>query len=134
VKKLIIILIAIVSHTYACELAEVVGDKPGWQKFSETSVNFKSDKDVIEVLGADKFQLLMIKVTQGAINLESLEIYYADGTREDIEVKSHLKENEESRVIHLKGSGQEMKKIVFIYHTLDGSSSDQAHLELYGMK
>lgn len=121
-------------NSYAQKPEVILNDKEGWHKISETTVNFKSDKDEILVMGADKFKSLKFKVTQGAIDLQDLEVYYAEGDKEDIQVRTPIKENSESRVIDLKGSERELKKVVFIYRTLKGSSTDKAHVELFGLK
>ena len=134
-KKLIMILLVVAgTQVFAQKPAVVVSDKAGWMKISEVSVNFETDKDEIVVLGADRFKSLKFKVTQGAIDLHDLEVYYSDGTKEDIKVRTPIMENAESKVIDLKGSSSELKKVVFVYHTVKGSSSDKAHVELYGMK
>lgn len=133
-KLIVIIMVVMASQAYAQKPALIVSDKDGWMKISEVSVNFKTDKDEIVVLGADKFKSLKFKVTQGAIDLHDLEVYYSDGTKEDIQVRTPIVENQESKVIDLKGKEQELKKVVFVYHTLKDSSSDKAHVELYGLK
>jgi hypothetical protein len=126
--------VTLMGAAYAQKPAVMVSDKDGWHKISETSVNFKTDRDEIVVMGADKFKALKFKVTQGAIDLQDLEVIYSEGDKEDIQVRTPIAEGGESRVIDLKGYERELKKVVFVYKTLKGSSSDKAHVELYGKK
>jgi hypothetical protein len=131
---IVILLICVVGTASAQKPAVMLNNKAGWHKISETSVNFKKDTDEIVVLGADKFKAIKFKVTQGAIHLLDLKVYYSEGDAEDIQVRMDIAENTESRQIDLKGTTRELKKVVFVYHTVKSSSTDKAHLELYGLK
>ena len=136
-KNLIILFVSILgfSAAYAQKPAIMVSEKDGWHKISETTVNFNNDKDEIIIMGADKFKALKFKVTDGAINLIDLEVYYSEGDKEDIKVNSPVAEGKESRVIDLKGNDRDLKKVVFVYGNLkDDAKKDKAHVELYGLK
>lgn len=134
-KKVIVILfMSIGAAVYAQKPAIITDNKAGWHKISETTVDFQKEKDEILVLGKDRFKSLKFKVTEGAIELYDLEVHYSEGDQEDIQVRTPLAEGAESRVIDLKGKSRELKKVVFIYHTIKGSSKDKAHVELYGLK
>ncbi len=115
--------------------AEVVtNNKPGWHKIGETTVSFKADKDALVVLGADKFKAIRIRVTDAPIRVEDLEVYYENGSKEDIQLRSEFKKGSDSRVIDLKGLDRNLKKVVFVYHSLPNWKGDKAHVELYGLK
>jgi hypothetical protein len=134
-KKLIVIMLLCASKLIQAQSPAIVtSDKAGWHKISERTVDFKTDKDEIAVIGADKFKSLKFKVTDGAIDLQSLEVYYSEGDVEKIPVMTPVAEGKESKVIDLKGSERELKKVVFVYRTLKGTTKDKAHVELWGMK
>lgn len=114
--------------------AVVLSDKAGWHKIGETVANFKSDRDELIVMGADKFKAIKIKVTDAPIHISNLEVYYESGDKENIVLKSDFKAGGESRVVDLKGNGRDLKKVVFVYNTVANAKSDKAHVELYGLK
>ena len=142
-KKLLIVLLipAFMSAVYAQKPsvtdkkpAVVVSDKAGWHKIGETTANFKTDRDELIVLGADKFKSIKIKVTDAPIHISNLEVYYESGDKEDIILKSDFKAGGESRVVDLKGNSRDLKKVVFVYNTVPNAKSEKAHVELYGLK
>jgi hypothetical protein len=150
--------------------AVMADEKTGWQKIGEATVNFKTDKDNIVVLGKDRFRAIKFKVMDAAIDLQDLEVYYEnekgdaktdkdnkvdvdvkgndkgvdvrsneemkanDPNREDIQVRTPIKAGTESRVIDLKGSSRELKKVVFTYRTLPNAKDEKATVELYGLR
>jgi hypothetical protein len=142
-KKLIIILLALTaSYTNASaqkkgkgekEVNVVTSDKTGWHKIGEMVASFSKERDVMVVAGADRFAALKIKVTEADIKISDIEVYYENGTQEDINVRVDIKNGGESRVIDLKGGERSIKKIAFVYKTA-GGSTEKAHLEVWGLK
>jgi len=123
-----------VSFAVAQKVEVLTSNKPGWHKIGETHVDFKSDKDKIIVLGADKFKSILLKVTDAPIHLEDLQVFYDNDTQEDISIRADFQKNSESRVIDLKGGDRKLKKVVFVYRTVPNAKVDKAHVELWGMK
>jgi len=136
-KKAILMLLVMVATQVSVLKAQtpgvVVSTKPGWHKIGETTASFKMENESIVVLGADKFKSIKLKVTDAAVNIISLDVYYESGAMEQIPVKSELKAGSETRDIALKGD-RELKKVVFTYKTVANSDKDKAHVELYGLK
>ncbi len=122
------------SEKVVAKPAVVSTEKAGWHKIGETTASFKMDKDAIAVLGNDRFKAIKLKVTDASIHLMDLEVYYENGTKEDIQVRSELKAGSETRDIDLKGKEPAIKKVVMIYKTMPNSADEKAHVELYGLK
>jgi hypothetical protein len=137
-KKIIfcmmLILPMLISTTYSQKPAVMVDKKAGWHKIGSLTASFKMEKDEIVVLGADKFKSIQLKVTDAPIHISSLEVYYETGDKEDVNVASDLKMGGETRVIDLKGSNRELKKIVLVYKTVPNQKDEKATVELYGLK
>ncbi|HLO58975.1 MAG TPA: hypothetical protein VK179_09555 [Bacteroidales bacterium] len=112
----------------------VTSDKTDWYKLGETTVSFNTDRDEISVSGADKFGALKFKVMDVPIHLMSLEAYFDDGGKQDINVNFPIKPQGESRVIEIKGGERDLKKVVFVYKTLANRSDREARVELWGLK
>jgi hypothetical protein len=106
-----------------------------WEKIGEAKVDFNRDRDEIHV-GNDKYySAVKFRVKEAAINLSDMEIYYENGRgKQVIPIGAIVKETGESRVIDLKGSSQDIDKIVFIYKTLDNKSNDKARVEVWGLR
>ncbi len=139
-KKVMIIAIAlfavigVVNSSYAQTPGVVTSNSAGWHKIGEVKASFKMENESISVIGADRFKSIKLKVTDAPINIENIRVFYENGESEELNVRSELKAGAETRVIDLKGSSQELKKIVFTYKTLPNAKEDKAHVELYGLK
>lgn len=123
-----------ISAVTAQKVEVITSNKTGWHKIGETTVSFAMDRDALTVLGADKFKAIKIKVTDAPIKVEDIEVYYENDTKEDIQVRSIFKKGGESRVIDLKGLDRNLKKVVFVYHSIPNWKGNKAHVELYGLK
>lgn len=136
-KKILLILsVIILSNSLAnAQQKEVVkSNKPGWHKIGEITVNFKTEKDAIVVLGADKFKAIKLKVTDAPIRMEDLKVVYENESTEDLQVRSEFAKGGETRVLDLKGGDRNLKKVIFFYKTIPNWKGEKAHVELYGLK
>ena len=113
--------------------AVMVSTTPGWHKIGSSTVDFKTDRDEITVLGNDKFTQLKLRVEDAAVDIQDLEVYFENGTKQDVQVRVPMKPGTESRVIDLEGGTREIKKVVFVYKTV-GNTDTKATVVLYGMK
>jgi hypothetical protein len=109
-------------------------DKSAWTKIGEVTANFKSETESIPVTGTDKFKSLKLKVTDAPINIESVQVFYDSGKKEDVSISNQLSTGNETKVIDLKNAGMDIEKIVFKYKTVPGNKNEKAHVELYGLK
>ena len=137
-KKVLMITLLAITGSYGIALAQspavIVSDKTGWHKIGERTVDFSKDRDEILVMGADKFASIKFKVTDAAIDLIDLEVYYETGDKQDVKVNMPIKLAGESRIIDLNGGERSLKKIVFVYKTLANSKDKMAHVEIWGLK
>lgn len=128
------LVIANCSGIFAQQPAVVISDKDGWHKIGETSVDFKTETDEISVIGADRFAHIKIKVTDASIHLESFDIYFESGDKQNVKIGKEIKNAGESRSVDLEGGERGIKKIIFVYHTVPNQKDKKAHVELWGMK
>ena len=112
----------------------VISDKTGWHRIGKTTVNFLTDRDVIHILGADRFAAIQFNVTGAPIYLSELEVYYESGDKQNITINQPIKVAGESRVIDLNGGERDLKKIIFIYKTLPNRKDKKAHVQVWGLK
>ncbi len=114
--------------------AVVISDKTGWHKIAETTVDLAKETDEILVIGADKFASIKLKVTDQPIHLTDIKIEYENDEMEVSTVSMHLKAQGETKVINLKGGEREIKKITLNYKTEPNRESENAHVEIWGLK
>jgi len=135
-KMLLVLSVIVLSNSLAnAQKKEVVkSNKPGWHRIGEVTVNFKADKDVIAVLGADKFKAIKLKVTDAPIRMDDLKVVYENESTEDLQVRAEFAKGGETRVIDLKGGDRNLKKVIFFYKTVPNWKGEKAHVELYGLK
>jgi hypothetical protein len=137
-KGMIIMMLAIwgsISIAIAQKPAVIISDAAGWHKIGARTVEFAKDRDEIPVIMSDRFSTIKFKVTEAAIYLTSLEIFYESGDKQDVIINQAIKSPGESRVIDLKGgSERSIKKIVFVYRTLPNSKDEKASVEVWGFK
>jgi hypothetical protein len=114
--------------------AVMVNDKTGWHKIGETTVNFKTERDEIVVLGADRFANIKFNVDCAPIYLSDIEIYYESGDKQVVNINEHVKAAGWSRIVDLNGGERNVMKIVFVYQTLPNRKDVKAHVEVWGLK
>ena len=130
---LIAVLVSL-SGLKAQKVEVVTNNKPGWHKIGETTVDFKVDRDVVKVWGADRFKALQIKATDAPVHIEDMQIVYENGEPEDIAIRYDFKKGTVSRAIDLKGYERKIKEISFVYRTVPNWKGEKAHVEIYGLK
>lgn len=128
-----VLVMALLNTAFAQTPSVMLSDKPGWHKIGEVKADFKTENQSISVMGKDKFQAILLKVTDAPINIMDVQVIYESGKKEDITVKSELKAGAETRKIGLKSS-EGIDKVVFTYRTLPNQKDEKAHVELYGLK
>jgi hypothetical protein len=136
-KKTLFILAAVfvsLSSLKAQKVEVVTNNKPGWHKIGETSVDFKADRDVVKVWGADRFKSLRIKATDAPVHIENMQVVYENGEPEDIPIRFDFKQGAESRAIDLKGYERKIKEVNFVYRTVPNWKGEKAHIEIWGLK
>ena len=135
-KTLFLLATAIISiSSLKAQKVEVVTtDKPGWHKIGETTVDFKTDKDKVYVLGNDHFKSIILKAVDAPVHIDNLEVVYGNGEPEEIPVRYDFKAGSESRNIDLKGYDRKIKEINLVYRTIPNWKGEKAHIEIWGLK
>ena len=133
-KKFVLALLFVASH--ATLLAQspkvVISDKDGWHKIGETRVDFKKETDKIPIIGAVRFAQVKIKVTDAPILLESFDVVFEDGAKQNVPVGQEFKVPGETKVVDFGGE-KNIKRVDFKYKTV-GDGDKKAHVELWGYK
>ena len=112
----------------------VVSDRDGWQKIEESIVNFEKEREEINLVGANSFAKLRLVVFDAAIDLQDMEVYYENGKKQDVSLRTPMKEDEKSRIIDVYGKESSITKVVFTYKTLPNKEKEKGMLQLWGFK
>lgn len=134
VITLLILLVTCYTKLFAQKPAVVATNEPGWHHIGHTTASFKTQNESITVLGADEFSAIKIKVSEGPLHIERLQVFYESGDMEDIDVRNHFREGSESRVINLKHPDRDIQKVAFTYNTESNAKGEKADIDLYGLK
>ncbi|MBC7848866.1 MAG: hypothetical protein H7Y31_03980 [Chitinophagaceae bacterium] len=122
-----------VAHAQKPEV--VINNKDGWQKIGEAKVDFKTEKDQFIIMGADKFKSIQIRVKDAPIHLEDLKIEYDGGTADQsVALRTNFAAGSKSKIIDLKDHTKGLKKVSFVYRTVQNSADEKAEIELWGLK
>jgi hypothetical protein len=119
---------------FAQKPAVVTSNEPGWQHIGQVSASFKSQKESIEVLGADEFTAIKIKVSEAPLHIDRLQVIYESGASQDIDVKTQINPGTETRVIKLDHPDRDIARVSFTYHTVANAKGEKADVQLYGLK
>lgn len=106
--------------------------QPRWEKLGQRNVNYRLDKDEIMVTAREgRFTAIKIMVRKSPINLHKAIIHFANGTRQEINVRDKIPAGGETRTIDIKGGKRVISKVVFWYDT-KGLQDKKAVVELWG--
>ena len=104
----------------------------GWEKLGAKNVNYRLDRDVINVGAYDgTFKKLKLVVTKGNLNMHRMVVHYGNGSKQEIELRHNFGRRSTSRVIDLRGNKRVIKKITFVYDTKNASRR-RAKVHVYG--
>ena len=105
-----------------------------WQRLGSKKVQFRIDRDVIQVGAAEGgFTKLKIQVTGGNLNMHRIVVEYGNGAKDEIEVRHQFTRGTGSRVLDLRGKGRIIKDITFWYDTKN-ISRRRATVHVFGKK
>ncbi len=136
-KKKILTVFALalsVSILSAQQPAVMLSTEAGWHKIAETTVDFKTERHEVKVLVEDRFSAIKFQVADAPIDLQDLEIWMEDGTKQEVAVRTPVEKDHESREISLKGGSNNIDKIVMVYKTLPNRKDEKATVIIYGFK
>src|SRR5207342_2993221 len=128
-KLLLTLLVICSSIGYAAAQKEkeiAPAEKGTWQHIGTATVDFKTDRDVVVVTGADTFRKLKFKVKDAKIEILDISVVFENEEHQDIQVRSVVERGGESRVIDLKGDTRHIKRVAFVYKTIPGFNFEKA--------
>lgn len=102
-----------------------------WEVLGSRSVRYGTDHDVISVSGDRWYKGIYFKVTDAPIKINDMKVYFDNGDKFDVSIRSMIRENGHSRTIELPGGQRRITRVEFSYETM-GSNRGTANLTLWG--
>jgi hypothetical protein len=112
--------------------AVIMENKEGWQKIGETEASFKKQDESIHLFGKDRFSSIKLKVTDGSLNVDRMQVFYEDGQMEEFDVRNQIEDGNESKAFSLKNPNQEISKVAFTYNTSANDQGTRANVIVLG--
>jgi hypothetical protein len=113
------------------------GDRREWVLLAERAVNFRVDRDVIDIRQTDDwwrdrgFRRLHLIAERSDIHLLSLRLVYANGYSEDFAVDRLIRDGQD-QPIDLRGERKYLQRIEFVYRSRRGFEG-RAIMKVYGV-
>lgn len=104
----------------------------GWQNLGTKTVNYRMDRDVLDVQKRDGvFKQLKFVVRGGSLNMHKVVVHFENGGQQEIDLRHQFNRGSSSRIVDLKGNNRFIEKIVFWYDT-QNQSRNKAKLTVWG--
>src|SRR5688572_20606919 len=116
------------TNVFAQKPAVVSSNEPGWRHIGHITASFKGQTESIEVLGADEFTAIKLKVTEATLHIERLQVFYESCDMEEIDVRSNINSDSETQSFTLKHPDRDISKVSFTYRTVANASGDKADI------
>jgi hypothetical protein len=89
-----------------------------WEQLGCQKVGFKTDRDVIKVGRSEgRFKSIRLKVTGNRVHMMDLEVVYANGQPDDIQVREEIRSGGQTRPLDLKGERRAIRQVEMVYRS-----------------
>ncbi|MBN1780789.1 hypothetical protein JW948_06665 [bacterium] len=103
-----------------------------WEKLGARTVNYNVDRDVILVGEKEgTFTAIKLAVNKAGIHVLDMKVHFMNGDVMDVEIRSFIPKNGETRIIDLPGKNRMIEKVVFWYKT-PAKKGKAARVRLWG--
>lgn len=92
-----------------------------WEVLGEKRVNYRMDRDVMNVNNREAYKQIRIAVNGGSLNMYRATIYFENGGTQEVDLRNNFNRGSSSRTIDLNGKMRRIDKIVFWYDTKNHS-------------
>lgn len=106
----------------------------GWEAIGSRQVDFRTDRDALEVPGKRAYRRIMFEVDRGDIELSNVRVFFANGESFSPDTRLHFDANTRTRAIDLPGALRDIRRIEFRYHSIRGGGEGKAVVQVFGRK
>jgi hypothetical protein len=105
-----------------------------WEMLGSREVDHRIDHDQIAVTKTDgTFNSIRLRVQNAPVEFENVTVYFANGTKQTLEVREEIQAGGTTRTIDLEGNRHDrvIRRVEFDYRTAD--RGERAVVELWGL-
>jgi hypothetical protein len=118
--SLAFLLVALVLAAGLADAAQRSRDNGDWELLGRTQVDFKKDRDRIQVGKKEgTFNRLEIRVEGGDVEINRMVVTFGNGEKFEPNLKHRFEEGSRSKAIDLPGDRRAIKQIDFNYRSVD---------------
>jgi hypothetical protein len=112
----------------------LAGPDERWEALGEKAVDFKAERDVIEVGAREgRFDAIRFSVHGNAVEVLDVTLRFGNGESQDIQVRERIAEGGTTRVIDLQRDDRVINRVELVYRTNDNRRREgRATVRLHG--
>ncbi|MBK9478741.1 MAG: hypothetical protein IPP56_12770 [Bacteroidetes bacterium] len=114
--------------------SDLVSDKWEWSKIADKTVGDNRNRDDIVITGNDRYTAIKVLLKESELNLYALELSYAGGNGQVIDVSTEMKAGNETKVFGLCSFQRDLLKIKFVYETIRAVDNEKTKIEVWGLR
>lgn len=89
----------------------------GWELIGESKVNFGRDRDVIDIVNANRYTAVRYKVMYKDVRIQDMKVVFPNGDKLTPIVNANLVAGQYSKDIELGAEGKQVRSIEFNYRS-----------------
>ncbi|MEZ5894157.1 MAG: DUF2541 family protein [Parvularculaceae bacterium] len=99
----------------ALSFAAMAAPAAAWDRIGTRTVTDHGDRDVITVAGGKRYDRIKVCVYKHPVEFYDLDVNYANGGHQDVNIRSRINPGDCTRNIDLTGDDRNITKIVLKY-------------------
>lgn len=106
----------------------------GWELIGESKVNFGRDRDVIDIVNANRYTAVRYKVMYKDVRIQDMKVVFPNGDKLTPIVNANLVEGQYSKDIELGADGKQIRSIEFSYRSKGSIFRGRAKVLVFGRR
>ena len=106
----------------------------GWELIGESKANFVRDRDVIDVVNANRYTTVRYKVLNKDLRIKDMKVVFPSGDKLTPVINANLVEGQYSKDIALGADGKQIRSIEFSYRSRGSIFKGRATVLVFGKR
>jgi hypothetical protein len=103
-----------------------------WTQLGAREVRDRTDRDVIVVQGPRQFERIKLCVYRNPVHFYDLDVFYANGGHQDVNVRERINPGQCTRAIDLNGGDRNITRVAMVYEETSWGPRRTATVRLFG--
>jgi len=105
-----------------------------WENLGSKEVTDRAETDTFHLTGEGQFRSLRFRVTRRPVRIYRMEITYANGEKDNVNLNALIGAGRYSRVIDVRGHDRFIRNVKFWWEAASLGRGQRATVTLYGRK